>query len=237
MKRTAIMQPYFFPYLGYFSLIKHTDLFVLFDTVQYIHHGWIERNRILNHRAGWSYIRVPRIKHHRHTLIKDVRLDNRQDWRRSLFSQLDVYRKVAPYYRDVREMIAASLDHPFEDIVSVNKTTLEATCAYLGFPRKMPVLSHLGLPMERPNAPDEWALNICKALGGVEEYWNPPGGRSFFDRGKYEAAGLALRFQEPKLTPYEQRRPTFEAGLSIIDVMMFNSPADTSRMLDAYELS
>ncbi len=52
VKRTAIMQPYFFPYLGYFSLIKHTDLFVLFDTVQYIHHGWIERNRILKQRDG-----------------------------------------------------------------------------------------------------------------------------------------------------------------------------------------
>ncbi|OBY88893.1 glycine transferase [Pseudomonas sp. AU11447] len=231
------MQPYFFPYLGYFSLIKHTDLFVLFDTVQYIHHGWIERNRILKQQDGWLYIRVPRIKHHRETLIKDVRLDNRQDWRRSLFSQLDVYRKVAPYYRDVREMIAASLDHPFEDIVSLNKTTLEATCAYLGFPRQMPVLSRMDLPMERPKAPDEWALNICKALGSVEEYWNPPGGQSFFDRRKYDAAGLTLRFQEPKLVPYEQKRPTFEAGLSIIDVMMFNSPADTSRMLDAYELS
>lgn len=237
MRKTAIMQPYFFPYLGYFSLIKHTDLFVLFDTVQYIYHGWIERNRILKQHEGWLYVRVPRIKHSRHTLIKDVRVDNRPDWRRSLFSQLEVYRRTAPYYQDVREMIGAALDQPFEDIVSLNKATLEATCAYLGFPRQMPVLSRMGLDMEPPRAADEWALNICKALGGVEEYWNPLGGQHFFDRDKYTAAGLTLRFQEPKLAPYDQRRPTFEASLSIIDVMMFNSPAETSRMLDAFELS
>lgn len=237
MKKTAIMQPYFFPYLGYFSLIKHTDLFVLFDTVQYIHHGWIERNRILKSQEGWLYIRVPRVKHSRETLIKDVQVDNSQDWRRSFFSQLEVYRKVAPYYQDVREMIGAALDHDFHDIVSLNKATLEATCTYLGFPRELPVLSRMELQIERPQAPDEWALHICKALGEVEEYWNPPGGQSFFDRDKYNAAGLTLRFQEPLLESYDQRRPIFEAGLSIIDVLMFNSPTDTSRMLDAYVLS
>ena len=63
MKKVAIMQPYFFPYLGYFSLIKHTDEFILFDPVQFIRHGWIERNRILKPENGWQYISVPLEKH------------------------------------------------------------------------------------------------------------------------------------------------------------------------------
>jgi hypothetical protein len=57
--KLGIMQPYFFPYLGYFSLIKHTDRFILFDTVQFIRHGWIERNRILKQNEGWQYVQAP----------------------------------------------------------------------------------------------------------------------------------------------------------------------------------
>ena len=74
--RLGIMQPYFFPYLGYFSLIKHADLFILFDTPQFIRHGWIERNRILKPDVGWMYVSVLLIKHELQTPIKDVKIDN-----------------------------------------------------------------------------------------------------------------------------------------------------------------
>ena len=49
--RVGSMQPYFLPYLGYFSLIKHADIWVVFDTPKFIRHGWIERNRILSPRG------------------------------------------------------------------------------------------------------------------------------------------------------------------------------------------
>ena len=91
--------------------------------------------------------------------------------------------------------------------------------------------------IEEAKAPDEWALNICKSLG-YQEYWNPPGGQSFFDSTKYQKAGIKLVFQQPKLEFYSQRRgaENFEPGLSIIDVMMFNSPEQINQMLDKYEL-
>ena len=70
--KLGIMQPYFAPYLGYISLIKHTDEFILFDTVQFIRHGWIERNRILKPGGGWQYIAIPLVKHSQKTLICDI---------------------------------------------------------------------------------------------------------------------------------------------------------------------
>ena len=74
--KLAIMQPYFFPYLGYLSLIKNTDRFILFDTVQFIRHGWIERNRVLKQGDGWQYISIPLEKHEQTTLIKDIKIKN-----------------------------------------------------------------------------------------------------------------------------------------------------------------
>lgn len=236
MKKVAIMQPYFLPYLGYFSLIKHTDSFILFDTVQFIRHGWIERNRILKQNDGWLYIKVPLIRHSRSDLIKDIKIDNSQPWRQKIMSQLECYKKVAPYYDAVMSLLESSLDLEYNNITECDKHTLEKVCAYLGIKRNLEIFSEMKLKIKESHAPDEWALNICDSLGDVDEYWNPPGGQSFFDKSKYEKLGIKLKFQKPILKPYNQKRLNFEPGLSIVDAMMFNSPKDINIMLDSYEL-
>lgn len=232
----GIMQPYFFPYLGYISLIKHTDIFILFDTVQYIRHGWIERNRILKQNEGWLYIKVPLIKSGRDTLIKDIQINNLENWKSKILSQLQIYKKIAPYYSEVIKLVNEVFQDDFYDIVHLNKKTLENICNYLGIDRKLEIYSEMNLKIEPVNEPDEWALNICKALGNVNEYWNPPGGMSFINRSKYENSGIGLKFQKVALSPYNQKRTVFEAGLSIIDVIMFNSVEETNLMLDNYTL-
>ena len=87
------------------------------------------------------------------------------------------------------------------------------------------------------HAPDEWALNICNAIGNIDEYWNPPGGQDFFDRSKYERAQLDLKFQTMRLSSYDQKNDSFEVGLSIVDVMMFNSVEEINTMLDDFFLT
>lgn len=236
MTKVGIMQPYFFPYLGYFSLIKHTHKFILLDSVQSIRHGWLERNRVLRQDGGWLYIRVPLVKHSRATPIKDLLIDDRQPWRSKLTAQLQIYKRIAPHYRAVIDLVSGALAQDFTTLVSLNKATLEAVCSYLHIRRRLPLFSELDLDIEPPSAPDEWALNICRAMGDVSEYWNPPGGRAFMDASKYEAAGIRLRFHAVRLQEYDQRRQPFEAGLSIIDVLMFNSVEEVNTMLDSYQL-
>lgn len=233
--KIGIMQPYFFPYLGYFSLIKHTDRFILFDTVQFIRHGWIERNRILNPNGDWQYIKVPLVKFSQSTIIKDIQINNNFGWREKIFAQLQHYKKKAPNYTIVIELLEDIFSADYFDIVSLDLNSLIKVADYLGINTSIEVFSSMGLAIEKVNAPDEWALNICKALGNVEEYWNPPGGASFFDRVKYENAGINLKFHSIKLTEYIQRQSIFIPGLSIIDVMMFNSINDINEMLDNYE--
>lgn len=234
--KVGIMQPYFFPYLGYFSLIKQVDRFILFDSVQFIRHGWIDRNRVLKQNEGWLYIRAPLEKHPLETRICDIRIDNDQPWQSKILSQLSIYKKIAPFYWKVRRLVEDILATPHDGIVSLNKAALESVCGYLDMPRSFEVFSQMDLAIEKPQAPDEWALNICKALGNATEYWNPPGGQEFFDKSKYEAAGIDLKFQKPLLEQYSQTRELFEPALSIIDVLMFNPPERVIEMLDEYEL-
>lgn len=233
--KLGIMQPYFFPYLGYFSLIKHTDRFILFDTPQFIYHGWIERNRVLKQTGGWQYISVPLQKHTREEAIRDIRIDGVQPWKEKLKAQLVHYKK-APCYWPVMKMLNTALEEEFEDITHQNKFCLEQVCRYLNISADLDIFSEMGLSIGSVQAPDEWALRICQAIPGANAYWNPPGGVEFFDRQKYEKAGIDLKFQKMVLDEYPQKGAPFEPGLSILDVMMFNSPEKINEMLDHYEI-
>lgn len=235
--KIGIMQPYFFPYLGYLSLIKHTDEFMLFDPVQFIRHGWIERNRVLKPGNGWQYISVPLQKHSQGTKIQDIKIDNSKDWHEKIFAQLQHYKKKSPFYAQTIDVIKAGFSTTTDSITKLNYNTIKSVCDYLNIKFNCSIYSERNLAIDNVMAPDEWALNICKTLK-YTEYWNPPGGQVFFDANKYEKAGIKLVFQKPILEFYSQRRgpDNFEPGLSIIDVMMFNSPEYINKMLDNFEL-
>lgn len=233
----AIMQPYFFPYLGYFSLIKYCDQFILLDEVQFIRHGWIERNRVLKQGGGWLYIQIPIVKNDgRNTLIRDLIIDNTKPWKEKILAQLVHYKKKSPNYFSVIKMLKEVFDNEYNDLVSLNYATLSTVCQYLDIKTKIEIFSKMNLEIEVPKEPDDWALNICKVLNEVSEYNNPIGGLEFFQKHKYENAGIKLNFQKFKITEYSQKSEVFEPGLSIIDVMMFNSIEHIHNMLDDFEL-
>ncbi len=234
--KIAIMQPYFLPYLGYFSLIKNTDYFILFDSVQFIKHGWIERNRILKPSGGWQYVSVSLEKYKRDTKIKEIRINNNINWRDKIFRQLDHYRKRSPFYNETIDVLKEALNIETESIVELNKNILKCVCNYIGVKSNIDIFSNMNLEIKKVNAPDEWALNICRALGNVNEYWNPVGGLDFFNRDKYTNVGIDIKFLKMNTQEYSQKRSNFEPSLSIIDVMMFNEPTKINKMLDDFDL-
>jgi hypothetical protein len=229
--RLGMMQPYFFPYLGYFSLIRHTDIWVVSDSVQFIRHGWIERNRVLHPHDGWLYIQVPLAKHPHSTPIMNVRVRDDEPWREKILAQLVHYRRIAPYYDQVISMLKDAFDTNLDRIAALNVHLLKKCCSFLDVPFKYTVFSTCALSGIKVNSADEWALQTAKAFGAVE-YINPPGGLGLYDNAKYESAGIRLTFLKPRLRRYDQRCDHFVSGLSIIDVMMFNRPSTIREMLD-----
>jgi hypothetical protein len=233
IKKLGIMQPYFMPYLGYFSLIKHTDLFILLDEVQFMRHGWIERNRILKQTGGWQYIAVPLQRHSQKIQIKDIQINNGIPWKRKMLDQLGYY-KGAPYYWEVKKLLDIIFANDLQDISHLNQKCLKEVCKFLDIKTPIHIFSEMGLEIEIAKAADEWALSICNAIPDVTEYWNPPGGKNFFDTEKYKNNGLEIKFQQIELLEYKQKGETFIPGLSILDVMMFNGRDKIHEMLDKY---
>lgn len=233
--KIAIMQPYLFPYIGYFSLIRNTDHFVFFDTPQYIRKGWINRNRLLGTGGKDIYFTVPVEKCPRETPIKDVKISYNENWKEKWMGQLTIYKKRAPYYLTVMQLIQEVLNSEAEYISKMAITSVIKTCQYLEMDIDYDIYSEMNLPMSEVNAPDEWALEITRAMK-YDTYVNPPGGKSFFNADKYRKADIELEFLTQELLKYNQRVGVFVPGLSIIDVMMFCSPSEIVSMMNSYKI-
>jgi hypothetical protein len=217
------MQPYFFPYIGYFELIYRTDHWIVFDTAQYIRHGWVNRNRILHPAQGWQYIIVPTQQHELKTPINQIRIAQGSEWSDKLLRQLQHYRKKAPYFRTVIDLVTACLNDHDGSLNQLNVRSLARVCAYLEIPFRHSVFSKMNLALGPVEGPGDWALRIAEALG-ASEYRNPPGGADLYDRAKFEAAGITLTIQTPTDFVYACGDYEFQPSLSIVDVLMWNPP-------------
>jgi len=229
------MQPYFFPYIGYFSLIKHVDKFIVSDEPQMINNGWIHRNRVLKPIEGWYYIRVPLIKYHHDTKIKNIQIRNTENWKSKIIDQLGHYKKKAAYYYNVISLIKNVFENTFLSIVELNVAALIATCNYLNIQFTYDILSELDIDLSAIKEAGDWGKCICHELG-YTNYINPIGGKILYSPDDYRKEGIDASFIKHNLPPYDQKNDSFIEGLSIVDVMMFNSPEEINEMLDDYEI-
>jgi len=165
-----------------------------------------------------------------------LKISNETDWKKKIMAQLVIYKKVAPNYYKVINLLNEVFEKEYTSIVQLNKVLLEKICNYLGFSKILPIFSEMNLEIDEAKMPDEWALNICKKLGNDITYINPIGGVDFFDREKYSNNNIKIYFQKMHLESYNQMRNNIEMGLSIIDVLMFNNVEDVNLMLDKFEL-
>ena len=220
---SAGMPPYFFPYLGYFDLIAHVDIWVVFDTPQYIKGGWVNRNRILSPDNQWRYITVPVKKAPLSTPINQMEISDHTDWRSKIRNALSHYATRAPYFRPVSDLVEDGLEYKTSRLSELNLYALEKVCAYLGISFPYLVLSKSNLHLGEICRTQDWAIRITQALGATV-LLNPPGGRSIYVPNEFAEHGIRLIFRDFPPMEYRTEPYRFEPNLSIIDVMMWNSP-------------
>ncbi len=224
------MQPYLFPYLGYFQLIDATERWVVFDTPQFIRHGWVNRNRILHPTEGAQYILAPLVKRPRHTPIRDMVLADKPACLERIRGQFQHYRKHAPYFGQTIALIEAAFEGDEPQLCALNVRALELCCDRLGIGLDTRIFSEMKMELGTVDGPGDWAPKIAGALG-ANAYVNPPGGEGLFDPTQFAGIGVKLEILETQLTPYAQGRRPFEPGLSILDVFMWNSPEEARALL------
>ena len=234
-KILGIMQPYFFPYLGYFMLMRSVDKYIFFDTTQYVKGSWFNRNRIINIKDGSTFINVPVTKQPLDTPTNKTLINYNIAWQQQIIAQLEVYKKRASYYKETIALVRDIIEQKYESIAALNINSNLKVLQYLDINLNFDIHSDMGIEIQTELKADEDALYLSKQLG-YSKYINAIGGKEFYDVEKYSENGVDIKFLKPQLSVYDQKIGRFESGLSIIDVLMFNSKEEVVTMLDSYEL-
>jgi hypothetical protein len=229
--KLAIMQPYLFPYLGYFQLVAAADRFVFFDDVNYINRGWINRNRVLLGDEV-HYMTVPLSGASQTRKINEIDIQPRDLWLRKLLESIRHAYAKAPHYARVSQLLG--------DVLGSTATSTVTSIGTLASRSVVDVARYLKLDTDfvMSSAPygnaalkgEQRLLDIC-AKERADCYVNLPGGKDLYAPDTFASAGVELRFIEPALPPYPQHGKTFHPGLSILDVLMFNDPDEARAML------
>jgi hypothetical protein len=231
--KAAIMQPYFLPYLGYFQLIAAVDCFVIYDTIQYTKKGWINRNKMLRNGEAVPFT-LPIQKASDYLDVRDRQLAESFDPANLRAQIAGAYRK-APEFARTFPMIEGLLHYRGANLFDVIHNALLRCCDHLGIETPIRVSSEVegGAPVLRGV---DRVIDICHRTG-ASTYVNPPGGRALYSGEQFRAHGLGLKFLQPNLPIYPQFGSNFVPSLSILDVMMFNTPQTIRcKMLEAAEL-
>ena len=231
--KLAIMQPYFFPYLGYFQLIQAVDKFVFYDDVNYMKSGWVNRNRYL-HEGAPRYFTVPTDGASSFVRINAVGVNTRNlSWRRKLLETMRAAYRNAPFLDEGLRLFRQALDEPAGNIGEMARHSVELTLDYLGVKRDL-VKSSSVYGNADLRGPDR-VLDIC-GRENASAYVNAPGGRSLYGEGDFAARGCELLFLAPQFPEYDQGAKPFVPGLSVLDMVMRCPPDSVRGMLQAYRL-
>jgi hypothetical protein len=215
----AIMQPYFFPYVGYFQLIHAVDTLVFYDDVTYRKQGWINRNRILVGGAA-RFFTVPVRGASSSVLIHRTFVDEAQlpRWRKRFLRTLAEAYASSPQLPVVLDLVVAALDAESSDVAALAQRSVRLCCEYLDLKPRF-LVSSSSFPATGASSGATRVLDICRATGATT-YVNAPGGRGLYEASVFARHGVALRFLVPRLDRYPQPGPTFVPGLSILDLLL-----------------
>lgn len=230
--KLAIMQPYAFPYLGYFQLAAAVDRFVLLDDVAFQRRGWINRNRILDPADGEpKRFTIPLCKVSRDRPICEMQIDAGPRWRRKLVRQIERSYAKAPQFGAVWPMFERLLSDPELRLSVFIRNSLTTLFAHLGID-----ISLADPPPAGDLGGEERIIEICRQAGATD-YINLEGGRAIYVPEHFAAAGIRLQFLEHRELPYPQFGSTFVPRLSIIDAIMFNDQEQLQPLLGGYTLA
>jgi len=229
--KLAIMQPYFFPYVGYFQLMNATEEFVIYDNIKFSKNGWINRNRILVNGKD-SYITVPLKNNSDHLDIRERRLAD--IWpieRKKMLNRIKESYRKAPQFDIVYPLIEKCIVFEESNLFSFILHSLFVIKEHLKIRSSFVVSS--SIPLDHKLRAEKKVLGICKARkAGV--YINPIGGTKLYSQDNFNCLGIELYFLKTNDIRYEQFDNEFIPSLSIIDVLMFNTEEKIKEYLNSH---
>ena len=226
--RVVILQPSYLPWLGYFDQMYKSDVFVVYDDVQYDKNSWRNRNRIKTPQ-GWQWLTVPvLLKGRNFPLIKEVEINNDLPWGSKHLKSIVQNYRTARFYEDVIGGLEAILAREWKFLIDLNMECIVLLKRLLGFERKICFASELNIPKVGKT---ERLVEICRHFG-ADSFLEGDAGKSYIDDSLFTNAGITLEYQHYHHPTYEQLHGEFIPYLSVID-LLFNHGKESRQIVTA----
>jgi len=230
--QVAVMQPYFFPYIGYFQLMSAADKFVIFDDVNYIVRGWINRNRILSNGDIIQFT-LPVANQSQNKIICNHNLaENKNIWTNRFLKTVTHAYSNAPFFKQVFPVIEEIITNKEANLSDYLRYSLYRLTDFLTIETQL-----IGTSRNYDNAHlkgEDRIINICNQEQATS-YINPAAGSQLYNPIHFQSHDIKLHFLKPNQLEYTQQTQSFTPWLSIIDIMMYDL-GRLSQHLRAYQI-
>ena len=208
--RLGIMQPYFFPYIGYFQLVNAVDTFVFYDDVFYTR-GWFNRNCILNNDRK-HLITVKLQKASNSKRLNTIPVFETQE---KILKTISMFYRKAPFFRDGFPLVENVIKKAVEPvpISEIAADSVMQTCAYLDVNVKFKFSSR-GFRDSQNLGRAERLIDICHK-NEARYYINAIGGKALYEKEYFLKKGIELSFLRSRIQPYKQFKNEFVPDLSM----------------------
>ena len=222
------MQPYFFPYIGYFQLVSAVDIFVFYDDVNFINRGWVNRNNFLIN--GKSHlITLPCLKASQNKLINEIELMLDERTISKTLKMISFSYKKAEYFNEVFELFESILRFENKNLARYTANSVIKVSNFLELKTKFKFSSEEHSETKGLERGDR-LIKITKREG-FKNYINAIGGEKIYSKKDFKEHGIKLSFLATKNFKYNQQNSDFIPLLSIIDVLMYNGKEKTKSFL------
>lgn len=246
--KLAIMQPYFFPYIGYFQAIDSVDKYILYHNISFRKKSWINRNQILYRNGQINLVTVPLVKQSSNKRINDLLIDNSTPWRDKLLKKIYFNYKRAGYFEQTYHLIESVLNENYPSLYLLNIESILAIARHLGLKTDIETDNQKYKDIEEyieskdgmegysynGNQLDKKVVRVLKICEREQAntYINAVGGMPFYRKEVFAQNGIDLYFlKTDEMLEYDQLQDRFFPNLSIIDVLMFNGIETTKKLL------
>src|SRR5512139_694547 len=217
--RVVILQPGYLPWLGFFEQFYRSDLFVIYDDVQFDRRGWRHRNRIKG-PAGAQWLTVPVLKKGRFAqTIRETRIDTTMAWQRKHLGSLRACYAHAPYFDSYYPGVEHLLQNSWEFLLDLDMALIEVLLGCLGLRRPVQLASEIG----GSGRSTERLYEICRAVG-ASRYLTGEAAKDYLDETLFSAGGIQVEYQHYDHPVYRQLFGAFTSHLSLLDLLFNHGP-------------
>jgi hypothetical protein len=223
--KVVILQPGYLPWLGFFDQMYQSDVFIIYDDVQYDKHGWRNRNRIKT-AQGVQWLTIPVLTTGREKpLIKEVMINNKIDWRRTHLKTIQQSYSRAPHFNHYLGIFEEIYAKEWQYLIDIDMAFINILMEKLGLKREIKYSSALGIAGQGT----ERIVNICRKLGATS-YLTGDAAKNYLDEEAFSQNNIELKYHNYPHPVYNQLYGEFVPYLSIID-LLFNHGKDSLDIL------